>query len=115
MPKPRPHPVSYVAEEGTFPQGPYEWETPWEVFLAAALAIRLKAKTDKESVRYIARKAGLSPQTILNILNGTTWPDLRTIARLEIAVDGKLWGSEHRMYRTKTTFPRIRPDIIYFR
>ena len=109
MPKRRPHPVSYLAENGTFPQGPYQWETPWEVFLAAALAIRLKAKTDKESVRYYANKAGVSPQTILNILNGTTWPDLRTIARLEIAVDGKLWGNEHRVYRTRTTFPRIHP------
>ena len=78
------------------------------MFLAAALALRLKAKTDKESVRYYAKQAGLSPQTIINILNGTTWPDLRTIARLENAVDGKLWGNEHRQYRTRHHFPRVR-------
>ena len=37
----------------------------------------LDQKMGDESIRYIAKKAGLSPQTVLNILNGTTWPDLR--------------------------------------
>ena len=65
-------------------------------YLAAALAIRLDHKIGGESIRYIAKKAGLSPQTVLNILNGKTWPDLRTIAKLEIALNTRLWGNEHR-------------------
>ena len=31
--------------------------------------------------------------------NGTTWPDLRTIAKLEVALNTRLWGNEHRKTR----------------
>ena len=44
----------------------------------------------------IAVLDGLSPQTILNIRNGKSWPDLRTIARLESVLRTRLWGMEHR-------------------
>ena len=92
----RKHPATYVVKKGAFPQGPYRNETPWEVFLAAGLARRLKNKIGKESIRYVAKMAGLSPQTLLNILHGETWPDLLTIARLEESLGAKLWGNEHR-------------------
>ena len=72
-------------------------DTPKEVYLAAGVARRLNNEIGRDTVRYIAKKAGLSPQTILNILNGATWPDLRTIARLEVLFDYRLWGYEHRM------------------
>lgn len=102
MPGPRSHPATYVAKNGRFPHGPYKGSTPHEVYLAGGLAIRLRAKIGDESIRYIAKTANLSPQTIFNILNGTTWPDLRTIAKLERTLGAKLWGSEHR----KTPFWR---------
>ena len=92
----REHPVTYVVQKGTFPQGPYRRGTPREVFLAAGLARRLKNKIGNESIRYVAKKARLSPQTLLNILQGETWPDLLTISRLEEALEAKLWGNEHR-------------------
>ena len=77
--------------------GPFRADgTPPEAFLAAALAGRLGTKSVDESIRYVAKKADLSPQTILNILNGKTWPDLRTIAKLENAFNSRLWGYEHR-------------------
>ncbi|MDE0132304.1 MAG: helix-turn-helix transcriptional regulator [bacterium] len=93
---PRKHPVTYVAPKGKFPQGPYRSETPPEVFLAAGLARRLKDRIEKDSIRHFAHKANLSPQTLVNILRGETWPDLLTIARLEHALERKLWGNEHR-------------------
>ena len=96
MPVSRKHPVTYVAPIGTFPQGPYRNGTPQEVYLAAGLARRLKVKMKGESIRYIANKADLSAQTLVNILHGKTWPDLLTISRLENALGGKLWGNEHR-------------------
>lgn len=69
---------------------------PPEARLARAVARRLrKAKAD-DSIRGVARAAGVSPQAVLNILNGTTWGDLPTIARLETALDADLWGREHR-------------------
>ena len=92
----RKHPATYVVKKGAFPQGPYRSETPWEVFLAAGLARRLKNKIGKESIRYVAKMAGLSPQTLVNILHGETWPDLLTISRLEESLGAKLWGNEHR-------------------
>ena len=109
MPTPRLHPFTYVAKSRfrggekyrPFPYGKFRKGSPPEVFLAAALARRLKEKIGDESIRYIAKKADLSPQTILNILNGRSWPDLRTIAKLENALNSQLWGSEHRQYRSK--------------
>lgn len=99
MPNFRPHPATFLAKKGSFPQGPYRPETPPEVFLAAGLAARLHTKIGDESVRYVAKKAGLSPQTILNILSGRSWPDLRTVAKLEVSLNTRLWGSEHRKAR----------------
>ena len=109
MPTPRLHPFTYIAKsrfrgaekERPFPYGDFRKGSPPEVFLAAALARRLKERIGDESIRYIAKKADLSPQTILNILNGRSWPDLRTIAKLENALNGQLWGSEHRQYRSR--------------
>ena len=99
MSDPRDHPITYLAKKSSFPDGPYRPEAPPEVYLAAALAIRLNKKIGSESIRYVAKKAGLSPQTLINILTGTTWPDLRTIARLETALNTRLWGNEHRKHR----------------
>ncbi len=96
MPGRRARPVTYLTTNGQFPRGRYRWDTPHEVLLAAGLAIRLNTRIGDRSIRYIAKLADLSPQTILNILNGTTWPDLLTIARLENALNIKLWGNEHR-------------------
>ena len=96
MPQPRQHPATYLEQNGNFPDGPFRPESPPEVYLAAALADRLKYATRRESIRYIAKLADLSPQTILNVLNGKSWPDLRTIARLETVFGFLLWGYEHR-------------------
>ena len=92
------HPRDYLAEGGSWPQGPLIADAPPEALLAQAVARRLrdiKEHTD-ESIRSIARTADISPQAVLNILNGATWGDLPTIARLETTLDTTLWGREHR-------------------
>ncbi|MDE0132244.1 MAG: helix-turn-helix transcriptional regulator [bacterium] len=99
MPFPRQKPAAFLAKKNCFPDGDLRENAPPEVYLAAGVANRLKTKIGKESIRYIAKQAGLSPQTIINILNGTTWPDLRTIAKLENALNTRLWGYEHRKIR----------------
>ena len=54
-------------------------------------------KQDRERIHTICSENGrLSPQTLVNILHGETWPDLLTIARLEESLGAKLWGNEHR-------------------
>lgn len=99
MANPRQHPATFLAKKTSFPEGPFKSDTPGEVYLAAGLATRLQNKIGNESIRYIAKKAQLSPQTVLNILNGRSWPDLRTIAKLETALNTRLWGYEHRKTR----------------
>ena len=44
----------------------------------------------------MAELSGLGRQTIDNILIGKGWPDIRTVARLEVALKKRLWGKEHR-------------------
>lgn len=89
-------PAAYLTEDTSFPYGPFRPETPKEVYLAAGLASRLEYALRRYSVRYIAKNASLNPQTIHNLLNGESWPDLRTLARLEIVFNCLLWGYEHR-------------------
>ena len=87
MSNPRQQPTAFLAKNRLFPDGPFRLGTPAEVYLAAALATRLKNNIGNESMRYVAKIAQLSPQTVLNVLNGKTWPDLRTITKLEIALN----------------------------
>ena len=42
----------------------------------------------------LAQEAGISRQTITNILTGATWSDLPTIYRLEVALQERLWINE---------------------
>ena len=52
----------------------------------AASPQKLAARRMRESnVNKIAKSCGLTPQTIFNVLDGKTWPDLATIARLEVS------------------------------
>ena len=44
----------------------------------------------------LADEAGVGRQTVNDILLGRGWPDIRTVARLEVALEKPLWGREHR-------------------
>lgn len=61
--------------------------------VARLLALRLKAAIPYRSVQRVADTAGIDEGTIRNILSGTRWPDLRTIVRLEEALNVALWPS----------------------
>lgn len=91
----KPRPVDY-APDGSWPDGPLAPDAPPEAHLAAALARRLKKEIGCRPLRRIAARAGVSAPTISHIVNGKTWPDLRTLARLEVALGKRLWGKEHR-------------------
>lgn len=49
-------------------------------------ALNLQAAIGDKSVRAVAREAGLDDGTIRKILLGQSWPDLRTIWKLESAL-----------------------------
>ncbi len=80
---------------GEWPDGTLLPRAPEEAHLAAALAVRLRKHMAGRTLETLAEKTGLGRQTINNILLGKGWPDIRTIARLEVALEKRLWGKEH--------------------
>ena len=100
-------PRKYIVNEkkrNKWPNGPLVDNVPAEVLLAKGIVRRIleaietyeKKKRKKVSKREIADEAGVGHQTLYNFLNGDTWPDIVTIARLEMLFDQRLFGIEHR-------------------
>lgn len=61
------------------------------VEVARLLSCRLREAMNGRSARDVGRTAGIDYTTVSAVLNGTTWPDLMTIARLEAALGCDLW------------------------
>jgi hypothetical protein len=92
---PRRPPVEYLAS-GAWPNGQIHAKAPAETHLAQAMAGRLRIAIGERSVRQVAIEAELSPQTVANLVQGISWGDMVTIARLERVLGVTLWGDEHR-------------------
>ena len=113
--KERGRPRDYIAQGAEWPEGPLKPTAPIEAHLARGIAIKTKRYIEdrfpksKDIPDYrIAGKVEISPQTLSNLLNGNTWPDLSTIARLERYLRRRLWGREHR----DTPRPTGDPDTV---
>ena len=92
----RSRPRDYLRPGGLWPEGPFEAVTPREAFFAAGVARRLRDLCDEHSTRgvtvtAVAERANLSTQTVFNLLEGSTWGDLPSIYRLEVALGAVLW------------------------
>ena len=48
-----------------------------------------------KTLETLAKETGLGRQTINNILIAKGWPDIRTVARLEVALGKRLLAREH--------------------
>jgi transcriptional regulator with XRE-family HTH domain len=59
--------------------------------VARQFALNVRAAMGGRSIREFARDTGVDRATITGIVNGSTWPDLQAIARLEAAVGNALW------------------------
>lgn len=81
----RQRPVELVAG---WPKEPAA-DAPVEV--ARHLSVRLRRAMDGRSAREIGRLTNVDYTTVIAILNGTTWPDLMTLARLEAGLRADLW------------------------
>lgn len=65
--------------------------------IARLFAANLKAAIGDNSLRAIALRTGVDHSTIQSILQGRVWPDVYTLAKLEIGLDADLWPSRaHR-------------------
>jgi transcriptional regulator with XRE-family HTH domain len=81
---------------------------------AKYLAQRLRdALEESGKTKYrIAKDAGIHRQTVTNILNGDTWPNLTTIYRPGIALEHRLSHNEdfrHRWQRPAASDQRLTP------
>lgn len=59
--------------------------------VARRLALNLRIAIGEKSLRSVAKGAGLDHSVILRILAGQTWPDIGTVARLELELDADIW------------------------
>lgn len=78
---------------GDWPEG--KIEGPIEVRYAQELAQRLRSAVGASSLREVARAARIDHTTISAIMAGQRWADLVTIARLEDALEVRLWPDMH--------------------
>ena len=95
-------PVDWV-EEGDWPDARLSSEAPFAAALVQGIAARLRDKlqagidseTTPATPAFAAEVADLFPSAIIGILSGTIWPDVETIAKLEVHLYMILWGKEH--------------------
>lgn len=82
-------PKDYVV--GTWPTGPIAKGAPAATRHAQTVAIVLGEALDGKNVSDVASDADLSRNTVYELLAGTTWPDIVTLAKLEEVLDVRLW------------------------
>lgn len=119
-----PEPRLFVAE-GDYPNCRFEAGTPIYALAAALFAQNLLAYMDgtlsiygkapvgivQDSTVYsLGKKAELGRAVLSRILNGATYPDMTTVARLEAHTQADLWGTdaERRQLAAGTYNPSMR-------
>ena len=100
-----PVPRDYLVGGAQWPDGLLRAVAPPEARLLKAIASRLKQAVGDKSLRDVANECGVAPQTVHNILAGTTWAHVLSIARLERGLNIGLWGQEHRKKPTHSGRP----------
>ncbi|KQW08189.1 hypothetical protein ASC66_04455 [Leifsonia sp. Root4] len=64
--------------------------------VARRFTLNLREAIGERSIRAAARAADLSHVTLVAILEGRTWPDMETIAKLELFLDADLWPGRQK-------------------
>jgi lambda repressor-like predicted transcriptional regulator len=64
--------------------------------VARLFVVNLRRAIGERSIRAAAEECGLHHATLLGILEGRTWPDLETIAKLERGLTADLWPGRTR-------------------
>lgn len=78
--------------------------------IARQFVVQLRQAIGTRSVRSVAAAARLDHATVVRVLAGQVWPDLSTIARLELALDTALWRSDPAEPRTEHSHRRRASD-----
>lgn len=77
--------------DGQFPDGSFSADAPTAVAYAVEIARRLEAGMGTRSKAEVARSAEIERTTLYDMLSGRTWPDAVTLAKLEVALQTRLW------------------------
>jgi transcriptional regulator with XRE-family HTH domain len=64
--------------------------------MARRFAMNLRTAIGTASIRSVAEALGLNHSTLIGIMNGQTWPDLETIAKIEIGLDKDVWPGRRK-------------------
>ncbi|WP_433531274.1 helix-turn-helix domain-containing protein [Micromonospora sp. CA-263727] len=85
-------PNAYIAH-GQWPEATLRPDAPASAHYSQALAHRLETamRARPVSIRGLAKLAGLTHPTIISALRGDKYPDLRTLACLEVALGVELY------------------------
>ncbi|MEX1080160.1 MAG: helix-turn-helix transcriptional regulator [Homoserinimonas sp.] len=59
--------------------------------VARQFTLNLRDAIGTKSIRAAAEAAGVNHSTLLGIMEGRTWPDLETIAKIEHGLQADLW------------------------
>ena len=93
-----PRPNRYVAAGGSWPDGPLSEDAPPEVVVAQELSEKFRgiyeARYDSDTST-AADGLEVSEATVEGLLNGSAWPDLATVARIERNHQVTLWPHQH--------------------
>lgn len=87
-------PRAWVVDGGTWPNGPFQEDTPTVTGYAVHISVELTRALEGRNKRDVAAAAGIERSTLYDLINGSTWSDTVTLGRLELVLDTSLWPGQ---------------------
>lgn len=87
------HPASFLVA-GEWPDGRLARDAPVAARYVRTISIRLRDALADANLADVAARSHLARSTIYDLLAGTTWPDVVSLAQLEEALGTRLWPTE---------------------
>lgn len=87
------HPASFLAA-GTWPDGTLDRDAPAAARYVQEISRRLRDALGDANVSEVAAAAGLARSTLYDLVSGSTWPDVVSLAQLEQVLGVRLWPTE---------------------
>lgn len=78
-------PVTYLAEDAVWPDGPFGPDAPVLTAAAARYTAAVRAELERRgwSIARLARETDMTAAWASRILRGLTWPDFDAVVRIE--------------------------------
>jgi ribosome-binding protein aMBF1 (putative translation factor) len=80
-----PPPATYLAEGGTWPDGPFGPDAPVLTVAAAQYTAAVRAELERRgwSIARLARETGMTASWTSRMLRGLAWADMDAVVRIE--------------------------------